>query len=82
MPLIYAVNPSLSHLAWLPFPLLQVYACFAQLGFDSLAGKLPPRDAAVLVFIQQYVKFRQGEVWLDICTEFAATGLTPTQEDG
>jgi hypothetical protein len=61
--------------------LLQVYACFAQLDLGSLSPCLGPADAAVLAFIRQYLKFRQGEVWQGIAADFEAAGLSPTQED-
>jgi hypothetical protein len=60
---------------------VQVYACFAQLDLGSLSSSLAPADAAVLAFIRQYTKFRQGEVWQGIAAEFEAAGLSPTQED-
>lgn len=73
----------------------QVYACFAALGVagtkDSSSVQapegiralqaLPLEDAAVLAVIQQYVCFRQGEVWRDISSQLEEEGVQPTQED-
>jgi hypothetical protein len=61
--------------------LMQVYACFAQLDLGVLSSCLDPADAALLTFIRQYCKFRQGEVWQGIAADFEAAGLSPTQED-
>lgn len=58
----------------------KVYAVLAQLGFASIAG-LDARDAATLTLVEKYVKFRQGEVWLDIATAFHARGFEPTAAD-
>lgn len=58
----------------------QVYACLALLGFDQL-GYLGPEDQALLLLVQHYASFRQGEVWQDIAARLDANGVKPTEDD-
>lgn len=58
----------------------QIYCCLRLVGFNN-SGYLRNEDQAVVVFIQQYVKFRQGEVWQQIKAEFEAAGMDTADED-
>ncbi len=60
--------------------LLQVYTCLQLVGFSNLSY-LSPADSAVLLVIEQYTRFRQGEVWADIKSEFERQGVATTEED-
>ena len=72
----------------------RVYAVLKVLGFEALAGsemsgsgdssgmaEIPCEDKATLQFIQEYVKFKQGEVWLDIADSFDRDGVVLTDFD-
>lgn len=61
--------------------LCKIYAVFALVGFDAVRSQLDARDQAVLAFIEQFVKFKQGEVWMDMKEEFGAAGMKPTETD-
>mmetsp|Transcript_54941 Transcript_54941/g.174669 ORF Transcript_54941/g.174669 Transcript_54941/m.174669 type:complete len:289 (+) Transcript_54941:303-1169(+) len=58
----------------------KVYSVVAGLGVDSL-GYLDHSDAATVASIEQYVKFKQGEVWQDINSELEREGMKPTEPD-
>ncbi|GLC35790.1 hypothetical protein PLESTB_000494500 [Pleodorina starrii] len=60
--------------------LAKIYGIFKILGFDS-CSYLEPRDHAVLAAVEKYAKFRQGDVWRGIQTEFDAAGMQPTAPD-
>ena len=61
----------------------RVYAVLKILGFKSLAEgeDVSCQDKATLQFIQEYVKFKQGEVWLDIAASFEKDGVKLTSFD-
>jgi hypothetical protein len=61
--------------------LSKVWAAIATLGFDVCGAAAAPEERPALEFMQQYVAFRQGEIWADLQREFAVTGLAPTEED-
>jgi hypothetical protein len=44
-------------------------------------GYLPPEDLSTLAFVEQYLKFRQGQVWQAIKQELEGAGMELTQED-
>ena len=50
------------------------------LGFDNF-GYVSFQDEATLAFIREYVKFKQGEIWLDISSEYEEEGLVLTDFD-
>ncbi|MEW5303624.1 MAG: hypothetical protein WDW36_006297 [Sanguina aurantia] len=60
--------------------LSKIYALFRVLGYDTMPY-LDAKDQAVLVVVEKYVKFKQGEVWREIEAEFAAEGIEPTSPD-
>eukprot|EP00976_Prorocentrum_cordatum_P027045 549119-Prorocentrum_minimum.AAC.2 len=57
-----------------------VYAVFTKLGFENFPY-LDHADHSTLCTIENFVKFRQGEVWQDISAEFAAEAVKPTAAD-
>lgn len=59
----------------------KIYSAFKLLGFDKCGQEATFEEQAMLTLIEQYVKFRQGEIWQDIKREFDVTGLKPTEED-
>ena len=57
-----------------------VYIVLESIGFDCLECQ-DAKDEATALFIKNYVKFRQGEIWQDIRKEFLETGMKPTAPD-
>lgn len=58
----------------------RIYAILSLLGFDNF-GYVSFQDEATLAFIREYVKFKQGEIWLDISSEYEEEGLVLTDFD-
>eukprot|EP00892_Ulva_mutabilis_P011000 jgi/Ulvmu1/8272/UM041_0083.1 len=58
----------------------KIYSIFHLIGFSSI-DVLDARDQATLSLIEKYVKFKQGEVWMDIASKFHASGFRPTAAD-
>ena len=58
----------------------KIYAVFSKLGFETLAY-LPAKESSTLATIEKYVKFKQGEVWQDITSDFEREDLKPTGSD-
>jgi hypothetical protein len=58
----------------------KIYAVLHLLGFDKISG-ISPQDRATLTLVEKYVKFKQGEVWMDINNEFHVKGFRPTGAD-
>ena len=50
-------------------------------GGESGEAALPCEDRATMQFIKEYVKFKQGEVWLDIADSFDRDGVVLTDFD-
>ena len=61
--------------------LCKLYCVLNLLGCAKLAEHLSPRDRATLTLVEKYVKFKQGEVWMDIATKFHTRGFNPTGAD-
>ena len=57
-----------------------MYVCLKLLDPTNL-GYLPAEDRSTLAFVEQYLKFRQGQVWQAIKQDFEAAGMELTQED-
>mmetsp|Transcript_576 Transcript_576/g.718 ORF Transcript_576/g.718 Transcript_576/m.718 type:complete len:238 (+) Transcript_576:801-1514(+) len=60
--------------------LSKIWAVFRRLGFDSMPY-LNTADRVTLCFVEKYVKFRQGEIWLEIQQAFQQVGVRPTTPD-
>ncbi|KXZ56694.1 hypothetical protein GPECTOR_1g625 [Gonium pectorale] len=60
--------------------LAKIWGIFKLLGFDS-CPYLDPRDHATLAAVEKYAKFRQGEVWRSIQSDFDASDIRPTAPD-
>lgn len=58
----------------------KIYAILNLVGFKNATG-LDAHDRATLTFVEKYVKFKQGEIWIDMNTYFKATGFRPTASD-
>jgi hypothetical protein len=58
----------------------KIYAVLHLLGFSNIHC-LSAQDQATLTFVEKYVKFKQGEVWMDIAHQFHVTGFRPTGAD-
>jgi hypothetical protein len=58
----------------------RIYSVCAHLGFPNLAY-CDEADQATLAFVEQYVKFKQGEVWTEIDRKFRLQGIKPTAAD-
>jgi hypothetical protein len=58
----------------------KVYSVLHLLGFGNITG-LSAKDQATLTLVEKYVKFKQGEVWMDIGTRFHVKGFKPTDAD-
>jgi len=59
---------------------VKVYAVLSKLGFENFPY-LDHTDHSTLCTIENFVKFRQGEVWQDISAEFAEEAVKPTAAD-
>jgi cilia- and flagella-associated protein 69 len=59
----------------------KIYSVLHLLGFNTLPDKLSLRDQATLTLAEKYVKFKQGEIWMDIATKFHVRGFEPTAPD-
>lgn len=59
----------------------KVYAVLNFLGFSSWGEGVCAHDRATLTLIEKYVKFKQGEVWMEIETKFNTCGFRPTGTD-
>lgn len=58
----------------------KIYSVFHNLGFKTL-DYLSMKDKATLTTIEKFIKFKQGEVWLDIEEDFKKEGMRPTAPD-
>ena len=59
----------------------KIYSVLNFLGFSSWGEDLCAHDRATLTLIEKYVKFKQGEVWMEIETKFNTCGFRPTGSD-
>ena len=58
----------------------KLYAVLHLLGFENISG-LSAGDQATLTLVEKYVKFKQGEVWMEMSTRFHVKGFRPTGPD-
>jgi cilia- and flagella-associated protein 69 len=58
----------------------KIYSVMAFLGFDTWKG-ICAHDQATLTLMEKYVKFKQGEVWMEIEKKFSTGGFRPTGPD-
>lgn len=59
----------------------KVYSVLNYLGFDTWGDRVCAHDRATLTLIEKYVKFKQGEVWMEMETKFNTSGFRPTGPD-
>ena len=54
--------------------LTRIYIVLAALGFETAKDYAAVADAATLAVVEQYVRFRQGEIWQDIKAQLELEG--------
>lgn len=58
----------------------KIYSVLHLIGFNTIHS-LDATDQATLTLVEKYVKFKQGEIWMDIASKFHTAGFRPTAAD-
>lgn len=58
----------------------KIYSVLHLIGFHEILT-LDAMDQATLTLVEKYVKFKQGEIWMDIASKFHTSGFRPTAAD-
>lgn len=58
----------------------KIYSVLHLIGFNTIHS-LAAMDKATLTLVEKYVKFKQGEIWMEIASKFHTAGFRPTDAD-